>query len=88
MGIYVAVTYERAEHNHILFTERAICSGQSMCDAMIVTTPDALHYVPTMKALAGGYHVLLEKSMSQTEKECHDILVMSRKIGKKMKIKL
>ena len=52
-----------------------------LCDAVIVSTPDDVHYVPTMKALERGYHVLLEKPMAQTEKECRDILAMSRKTG-------
>ena len=52
-----------------------------MCDAVIVSTPDNVHYVPTMKALAAGYDVLLEKPMCQTEKECRDILAMSHKTG-------
>ena len=52
-----------------------------MCDAVIISTPDDVHYVPTMKALKAGYHVLLEKPMAQTEKEVRDILEMSRKTG-------
>ena len=56
-------------------------SHPKMCDAIIVSTPDNVHYGPTMKALEAGYHVLLEKPMCQTEKECRDILAMTRKTG-------
>ncbi|MBK6858768.1 MAG: Gfo/Idh/MocA family oxidoreductase [Saprospiraceae bacterium] len=50
-------------------------------DAIIITTPDHLHYGPCMKALALGYDVLLEKPMAQTEKECRDILALTKKTG-------
>ena len=32
-------------------------------DLVFITTPDALHYKPCMKALEMGYHVLLDKEM-------------------------
>ncbi len=50
-------------------------------DIVVISTPDNVHYVPTMKALQAGYHVLLEKPMCQTEKECRDILAMTKKTG-------
>lgn len=50
-------------------------------DAIIITTPDHVHYGPCMKALAMGYDVLLEKPMAQTEKECRDILALTKKTG-------
>lgn len=53
-----------------------------MADAIILTTPDKLHYEPCMKALAMGYDVLLEKPVAQTEKECIDILRQTRKYGR------
>ena len=53
-----------------------------MCDAVIIATPDNLHYEPAMKALQSGYHMLLEKPMCQTEKECRDVLEMTRKTGR------
>lgn len=51
-------------------------------DAVIITTPDALHYGPAMKALEMGYDVLLEKAIAQTWEECYDILKQQRKSGK------
>ena len=42
-------------------------------DAVIISTPDNLHYAPCMKALEMGYDVLLEKPISPSEKECLDI---------------
>lgn len=51
-------------------------------DAVIIATPDNLHYKPCMQALAAGYDVLLEKPIAQTAKECTDILQQARKYGR------
>jgi hypothetical protein len=51
-------------------------------DAIIISTPDRLHYGPCMKALEMGYDVLLEKPISPSEKECRDILALSKKTGR------
>lgn len=51
-------------------------------DAIIITTPDNLHYGPCMKALEMGYDVLLEKPISPSEKECRDILELTKKTGR------
>ena len=50
-----------------------------LADAVVIATPDYLHYEPCMKAIALGYHVLLEKPVSPSEKECRDILKQARK---------
>lgn len=51
-------------------------------DAVIITTPDDLHYAPCMKALEMGYDILLEKPISPSEQECRDILNLSQKTGR------
>lgn len=43
-------------------------------DAIIITTPDDLHYGPAMQALALGYDLLLEKPIAQSWAQCNDIL--------------
>ena len=48
-------------------------------DAIIISTPDDLHYGPAMKALEMGYDVLLEKPISPSYQECLDILAMAKK---------
>ncbi|MBP6004098.1 MAG: Gfo/Idh/MocA family oxidoreductase [Pyrinomonadaceae bacterium] len=48
-------------------------------DAIIITTPDNLHYAPCMKALEMGYDILLEKPISPSERECRDILQLAKK---------
>ena len=41
-----------------------------MADAAIICTQDRMHFEPTMAALGKGYHVLLEKPMSNDPYEC------------------
>lgn len=36
------------------------------CDAIIITTPDDIHFEPAKLSLLKGYHLLLEKPMSNT----------------------
>jgi len=48
-------------------------------DALIVTTPDDLHYGPAMAGLEKGYDMILEKVIAQTWKECNDILKLAVK---------
>ncbi|RYD97049.1 MAG: Gfo/Idh/MocA family oxidoreductase [Sphingobacteriales bacterium] len=51
-------------------------------DAVIISTPDNLHYGPCMKALSMGYDVLLEKPIAPTEQECRSILALAKKTGR------
>lgn len=51
-------------------------------DAIIITTPDHLHYGPCMKALDMGYDILLEKPISPSEQECKNILAKAKKTGR------
>ncbi len=50
-------------------------------DAVIITTPDKVHYEPTMAALEKGYNVLLEKPMSPNEQECRNIVSKAEEKG-------
>ena len=57
-------------------------SRPKLADAVVIATPDNLHYEPCMKALELGYDVLLEKPVAQTEKECRAILKQARKYNR------
>ncbi len=48
-------------------------------DAVLICTPDHLHYSPAMEALKMGYDLLLEKPIAQSWRECEEILEQSRK---------
>lgn len=52
--------------------EDAIDSGVK-ADAVIISLPDRLHRDACVRALERGYHVLLEKPIGCTWKECEDI---------------
>ena len=58
---------------------REVFARPKFADAVIIATPDNLHYEPCMKALAMGYDVLLEKPAAQTEAECKAILAQAKK---------
>lgn len=51
-------------------------------DAVVISTPDHLHYAPCMKALEMGYDILLEKPISPSERECRDILRLAKSTGR------
>ena len=51
-------------------------------DAIIISTPDDLHYAPCIKALEMGYDVLLEKPISPTIDECLHIKELSNKLNR------
>ena len=55
---------------------------EKWADAVIITTPDDLHYEPCMTALRKGYDILLEKPISPSEKECRDILKLAEDTGR------
>jgi len=47
-----------------------LLAAPKLADAVLICTQDRQHYEPTMRALAAGYHVLLEKPMSPDPGEC------------------
>ncbi len=51
-------------------------------DAIIISTPDDLHYAPCMAALDLGYDILLEKPIAPSEQECRDILNKANQTGR------
>jgi predicted dehydrogenase len=48
-------------------------------DVAVISTPDALHYGPAMKALSMGYDLLLEKPIAQQWSQCRDIYKLTKK---------
>lgn len=43
-------------------------------DIVMITMPDSLHHDSAIAALDAGYHLLLEKPISPTEKECREVI--------------
>lgn len=50
-------------------------------DAVMICTPENMHFEPTMQAIERGYHILLEKPIAQTLEECMLIAQAARKHG-------
>lgn len=84
----ITIRNERYAQKHNISTENRFKTWEDVfkrpkfADAIIITTPDNLHYGPCMKALEMGYDVLLEKPISPSEKECRDILALAKKTGR------
>jgi hypothetical protein len=76
-----ATKHKIADTNRFNTWER-VFERPKFADAIIITTPDALHYAPCMKALEMGYDILLEKPIAPTEKECRNILALAKKTGR------
>lgn len=47
---------------------------ESIADAVIITTQDAMHTTPALSLIDKGYDVLLEKPMAPTKQECQQIV--------------
>lgn len=70
----------KAENRFITWEQ--VFAKKKFADAVIISTPDNLHYGPCMAALKAGYDVLLEKPISPSEKECRDILELAKQTKK------
>lgn len=55
-------------------------------DAISICTPHQLHEPQTVKALSAGKHVLVEKPMANTERECLSMIHASEQYGKKLMV--
>ncbi|SEM57865.1 Oxidoreductase family, C-terminal alpha/beta domain [Paenibacillus sp. cl141a] len=67
-----AEIHQIAEEHVYHSWEQAFEQGK-IADVMIICTLDRMHYIPTMKALELGYHVMLEKPMSPNARECIEL---------------
>lgn len=70
------------EENNRFKTWEDVFKRPKFADAVIITTPDALHYEPCMQALKLGYDVLLEKPVAQTIQQCKDIEQLAGKLNR------
>ncbi len=84
----IEIRNQRYQQQHNIDASRVFDTWEKVfmvpkfADAIIITTPDDLHYGPCMQALKMGYDVLLEKPISPSEQECRDILELSEKTGR------
>ncbi|HMO31474.1 MAG TPA: Gfo/Idh/MocA family oxidoreductase [Lacibacter sp.] len=79
---------ERYAQKHKIAADRRFTTWEQvfgqpkMADAVIISTPDDLHFGPCMQALDKGYDILLEKPISPSEAECRAILAKAKTTGR------
>ena len=84
----ISIRNKRYKKKHNILEENTfdtwehVFNRPKFADAVIISTPDDLHYAPCIKALEMGYDVLLEKPIAPTEKECLDILNLANETGR------
>ncbi|WP_369752845.1 Gfo/Idh/MocA family protein [Flavobacterium sp. WC2409] len=84
----IDIRKERYSEKHSIPAENCFVTWEDVfkrpkfADAIIISTPDNLHYGPCMKALSMGYDILLEKPIAPTEKECRKILALAKKTNR------
>jgi predicted dehydrogenase len=57
-----------------------------MAEAALICTQDQMHTAPAIKALHKGYHVLLEKPMATTARDCNEIHRISQETERQLHI--
>lgn len=83
---------ERLADAHGIAPEHRFASWEELlaqprlADAAFVCTLDGMHTAPALLALEKGYHILLEKPMSNTEEECRAIEAAARRADRVMAV--
>ncbi len=70
------------DESRVFTTWEHVFDRPKFADFVIVSTIDKHHYGAAMRALEAGYHVLLEKAIAQSWKECRDIRAQAKKYGR------
>ena len=65
---------------------KALLAQPKMADCAFVCTLDDDHTAPAVQAMEMGYHILLEKPMSNTEDECRLIADTAKKTGRSIAV--
>lgn len=71
---------------HAFASWQELLEQPKMADVAFVCTLDQDHIGPALAALEKGYHILLEKPMSNREQECIEIEAAAAKAGKHMAV--
>ena len=64
----------------------ALLSKPKLADCAFICTLDDDHIVPALRAMELGYHILLEKPMSNKESECRQIVQTARRTGRTLAV--
>ncbi len=71
-------------HDRLFTTWEDLAAQPKMADFAIIATQDNMHYAPALALIEKGYHLLLEKPMAPTAKECKDITEAAERKGVKV----
>ena len=63
-----------------------VFTRKKFADTVMICTQDKLHFEPAMAAIAQGYHILLEKPISPSPRECLDLAEAAEKKGVKVMV--
>ena len=61
-----------------------LLATETSVDVVVVCTPNGLHAVHAIKALQANFHVLVEKPMAITVKDCSDMIAAAKKANKQL----
>ena len=59
---------------------------RSAVEAVLIATPNFAHYDMAMQAIAAGKHILLEKPMARTVRECDELIQAAEAKGVKLMV--
>ena len=74
----IAAQYGVAADSCYGYDDFARIAGNSGVDAVYVVTPNALHHRDVTAAARAGKHVLCEKPMATSARECHEMIAATR----------
>jgi predicted dehydrogenase len=69
---------------HLYTTWEDLAAQPKMADFAIIATQDNMHHAPALAFIEKGYHLLLEKPMAPTARECKEITEAAEKKGVKV----
>ena len=72
--------------DHRYTTWEALLAQPKLADCAFICTLDDDHLAPALKAMELGYHILLEKPMSNKEEECRRIVETARRTGRTLAV--
>ncbi|XP_023697171.2 putative oxidoreductase YteT isoform X1 [Paramormyrops kingsleyae] len=59
---------------HVFDDWHGVAQREKFADAVFICTPDRLHKEPAVELARQGYHILLEKPMAVTSRDCSEIV--------------
>ena len=85
-GLAVARQYGVPEKSVLSYKEYDALKDLPGVDVVYVVLPNSMHCEYTVRAAAAGKHVLCEKPMANSSKECEEMIAACAKAGRKLMI--